>query len=378
MKRLLVTFGIVGAVLAWGMVAPGTAFAAQENGLEIGGALRVNYAYLNFDDHSESKEGDLTFELFRIDANHSYESLLLSAQYRWYGYMDVVHHAWIGYEFADTLQAQLGVTQVPFGLLPYASHNWWFGLPFYVGLEDDYDMGLKLIASKSPWEVQLAFFKNGEWGSASKTERYSIDIVRALEEENEEANQLNARLAYRIEGGKLAGSEIGVSGQVGELYNATTDECGSHWAAAAHLNGKCGPFGLMLEAARYEYDPENPPGVDDTTVVMGGYADAYRVAAKGNAYQVNLSYELPVQWGPVSMLTFYNDYGILDKDEQSFQDSQSDTIGCMLSAGDLYVLIDVIMGKNMVWLGGGDDPMASGEDDAEWHTRFNVNFGYYF
>jgi len=380
MKRLLVTFAMLGALLTWVLAASETEPAAQENGLEIGGALRVNYAYLDSSSQNRSKEGDLTFEVFRIDVNHSHESLLMSAQYRWYGYMDVIHHGWIGCDLGDILQAELGVTQVPFGLLPYASHNWWFGVPFYVGLEDDYDMGLKLIANKSPWEAQLAFFKNEEWGSALTTERYSIDVVRSLEleAENEEVNQLNARLAYKAKEGKLAGTKIGVSGQAGELYNTITDRCGSHWAAAVHVNGKCGPFGLMLEAARYEYSPANPPGIDHRTVVMGGYADAYRVAAKGNVYQANVSYEKPVQWGPVSSLTFYNDYSILDKDEQSFEDSRLNTAGCMISAGDLYVLIDAITGKNMVWLGGSEDPMASGEEDAKWHTRFNVNFGYYF
>ena len=118
-------------------------------------------------------------------------------------------------------------------------------------------------------------------------ERYSYDVVIVDEQDfpdlgnqnNEETNQFNVRIAYAIDHGDFGKTELGVSGQWGQLYNDITDDNGDHWAAAVHLSGFYGPFNLMLEAARYEYDPENPPGTSNDTIVMGAFADAFPVAA---------------------------------------------------------------------------------------------------
>ena len=56
----------------------------------------------------------------------------------------VLHDAWIGARISE-YQLQAGVTKVPFGILPYASHNWFFQLGYYVGLEDDCDLGVKYL-----------------------------------------------------------------------------------------------------------------------------------------------------------------------------------------------------------------------------------------
>jgi hypothetical protein len=348
--------------------------------ISVGGALRVNYGYAEWKEQQKDRGGDFNFDIFRLDFNGQYNDLLISAQYRWYSYMDVIHHGWVGYNFTDKLQGQLGVTQVPFGLLPYASHNFWFGVPYYIGLEDDYDMGAKLLYNDGPLNLQFAFFKNEEWGSSSKAARYSFDVIDdgGLASSNSEDNQFNLRAAYTLDHGDLGATEIGFSGEWGMLYNSITEEHGDHWAAAVHLNGNYGPWNLMLEAARYEYDPENPDGVSDDSILMGGFEDSYMVASEGNLYIANLSYDVPVTWGPVTNLTFYDDYSILDKDSGGGDDSHINTLGCLISANPIYTYVDFIMGRNMVWLGSdATEPLAGGEDD-DWHMLFNVNIGYYF
>jgi len=362
---------------------PEEAVELEEPQIDIGGALRFNYALRSFDEDSKARGGDLEFDIFRIDVDGRYKDLLISAQYRWYSFMDVIHHGWVGYEFTDQWQLQAGVTQVPFGLLPFASHNFWFGVPYYIGLEDDYDMGVKAVYLSEPWDLQLAFFKNGEWGNPSKLERYSYDVVKDSanfpNQENEETNQLNGRLAYTFDHGGLGSTELGLSGQYGQLFNSTTDDTGDHWAAAAHLNGYYGPFNIMLEAARYAFNPENPTGVDDDQILMGAFAVAAPVAAEGTVYVANIAYDLPVEWGPISNLTFYNDYSILVKDEDDFNDSQINTLGCLVTAGPLFTYIDLILGKNAQFLGGGSEAFgAAGDSDDDWNARFNVNVGYYF
>lgn len=353
----------------------------EEKAVKISGALKLDYAYKDFDEKNKGRDGDLSIRYFRLGVDANINDILLSAQYRWYSYMDTIHHGWIGYEFSDSLQLQFGITRVPFGILPYASHGWWEGIPYYLGLEDDYDLGLKLLFEQGPHDLRLAFFKNEEWGSSTRLNRRAYDVVRDTanfpDQDNEEINQLNARYAYAINHGERAHTELGISGQWGQLYNRTTESCGHHWAAGLHLNGNYGPVNLMLEGIRYEYDPKNPLGVNDKTILMGGFEDAYLVAAKGYVYVANLAYSLPVQWGPVTELTFYDDYSILVKDE-GFHDSRINTLGCQISAKPVYVWLDFIMGNNAMYLGGPANSFAEGGDDENWNTRFNISVGYYF
>ena len=309
---------------------------------KIGGAISLNYFYKDFDDANKDKGGDMEFSSFRLGVHGSINDILISAQYRWYSYMHVIQNAWIGYNFTDNLQTQLGITRVPFGILPYASHNYWEGVPYYLGFEDDRDLGLKLLYKKSPWDLRVAFFKNAEWGSPSKTERYSYDVVKVGDQNNEEINQLNARLAYTFEHGKLGSTEAGLSGQFGQLYNSITESSGHHWAVAGHVNGYYGPFNLMLEAVRYQHNPKNPAGIDDKTVVMGGFDGSYEVAAEGTILVADLSYNVPVKWGPISKLTFYDDYSVLIKDEDNFNDSYINTLGCVISAEPVFIYLDKI------------------------------------
>ena len=351
---------------------------ADKLNFKVGGALRFNYRNTSYNESQKAKGGDATFDIFRLDVNGSYNNLLVSAQYRWYPYMDVIHHGWVGYNFSKDLQGQLGITQVPFGLLPYASHNWWFGVPYYLGLADDYDMGLKFKYTPGPLDLQLAFFKNGEWGDPGKLERYSFDLVTAGDQQNEETNTLNARLAYTFKPSAKTSIEVGLSGMFGQMYNGATDSFGTRWAVGPHVNAKFGPFGVQLEAIRYKYDPENPEGVSDDTVLLGAFAGSYPVASEATVLVGNLSYDIPVKWGPITGLQLYNDFSMSIKEESDWEDSYINTLGCMFSANPIYVYVDLVMGKNMVWLGGPGNALAEGDPDSEWNALFNINVGYYF
>ncbi|MCB2183586.1 MAG: hypothetical protein KQH63_16245 [Desulfobulbaceae bacterium] len=361
--------------------------------LDIGGAMRLNYMYKDWDHGTQERSGDFDLDTFRLNVDASYSDVLLSAEYRFYGdgangnNYNFLHHGWLGYNFSESIQGQLGVTRVPFGILPYASHNFFFQIPYYVGLEDDYDAGLKLIYDSKPWNVQLAFFKSSEYG-ANNSERYSYDVVNAdfngdgsNEYLNEESNQMNARLTYTFAHNEENSTEVGISAEAGQLYNSGTDKNGSRVAGAVHLNGTYDRWNLMLETLRYQYNQKNPPHLDDRFVAMGAYDFPYKVASAGNIYMAGLSYSLPVNWGPITSLTFYDDYSVLDKDERSYKNSQQNVLGMAVSAGPIYTYIDFAMGKNQPWLGPGwTNSLAQGDpaSDDGWHTRFNVNFGYYF
>lgn len=347
---------------------------APEKAFDIGGALRFNYVWKD-DAATETKRGDIGLDLFRINVDGQHNNILLSAEYRFYTYMSTIHHGWIGYDFGEAGQIQAGITQVPFGLLPYAAHNFWFGIPYYIGLADDYDTGVKYVRDTGPWNLQLAVFKNAELGNAADLKRYSYDPVTTGTARNEQSNTLNARLAYTFGQDTDCEHQLGGSAMWGQLYNRDTEDNGDYWAAALHSDSRCGRWNVQFEAGRYEYNPENPAGISDDSITFGAFAATHEVASSGNFGVFNLAYNLPVTWPGVDLLTCYNDFSMLDKDPDGFDNSYLNTTGCAIGSGPLFTYIDIIRGRNVIYLGNGS---LAGGGSNDWETRFNINVGYYW
>lgn len=363
--------------------------------LHVGGALRFNYFVKSWEGQEGNRDrlGDLAFDTFRLNVDASWNGLRLSGEYRFYPGYQMLHHGYVGYLFSDEVALDLGVTRVPFGILPYASHNWFFDLSYYVGLEDDYDLGLLASFPLGPLDAQLAFYKMDEGsytGGSIDSARYSYDIVMTNPDElgyaglteertDEETDQANLRVVLPLEHSPAASTELGLSGQVGRLYDNTTAEHGYHWAGAAHVNGTYGPINLMLEFAYYAIEPELPDGQDDRFVPMGAYDAPYKVASEGMLLLANLAYTVPVAWGPIQSLTFYNDFSALLKAESDFEDTLMNVTGVLIAAGPVYIYLDAAGGVNMPWLGPNyGAALAEGDPDAEWELRTNLNVGWYF
>src|SRR5574344_2042456 len=132
---------IIAATLSGGFTGNAMAENSTEKDsyLDVGGAIRFNYGWLDYG----STDG-IDLELLRADLKAGTGPVSFSAQYRWYDGFDAIHHAWLGWQFTPDTALKAGIQQVPFGLLPTASHSFWFGSGYYLGLEDDYDPGLVL------------------------------------------------------------------------------------------------------------------------------------------------------------------------------------------------------------------------------------------
>jgi hypothetical protein len=76
------------------------------------------------------------------------------------------------------------------------------------------------------------------------------------------------------------------------------------------------------------------------------YGGSYLVAAEGNTYTLGVQYTVPVKWGPVSSLQFYNDYGYLEKLNSDFNDTAMNVTGVLVSAGSVYTYFDIAAGKD--------------------------------
>lgn len=322
----------------------------------------------------------------------------LSFEYRFYPTFGThfIHHGYLGYSFSDNVYMKLGVTQVPFGITPFASHSWWFQGAYYVGLEDDYDMGISFdIHPAENLTVNLAYFRQAEpegprfggestYGNAGAG-RYSYDIVPdpAMGSSNRELNQFNARIAWNA----TEDWELGVSAQAGGIYNSVVDDSKTATAFAGHVVGNYGNFNLKAEFINYNYRAFGDDGQDLDVIQMGAYGDIYYggegytggVATQANIYMVGIAYTIPVDFGPVSSIQPYIDYTLIDKANQEFHNTEHMVPGFLVAAGPVYLYVDYAMGKNQPWLtsdfGKG---LGSGIEDAEWNKRFNINLGYYF
>lgn len=368
-------------------------FSQDKPQIDVGGALRFNYNVSSWKDAQQSRGGDFGYDVFRINAKAKYKGVKLNAEYRFYstGFGGgMLKQGWVAYDFDPKNEIQIGLTQVPFGITQYNSHNWFFNLGYYVGLEDDHDMGVKYSHNGDNWEFRLGFFKNAEelrFGNNSdiSDSRYSYDVSSIdldgdgdLDIRNKEINQFNGKFNYKF-GGENSQSKLGVSAQYGGLYNMDTEKTGNRYAVAAHYELNAGNLNLKAQAANYKFNPETPAGEPDNVVAMGAYGFPYLAAAEANMYTVAVAYSVPVEWGPISNLQFYNDFGMLDKAESSFENSFMNVTGVLVTAGQVYTYIDYAAGKDQPWLGPNwTNGLASGDPDAAWHARFNINIGYYF
>ena len=385
-------------LLILGLVSVLSLFAEDkdEDYVKIGGALRFNIYQKGWVENKTQPE--MTIDTWRLNVTARKKGVDLNFEYRFYPTFGThfMKQGWIGYGLRDDLYMKLGVQQVPFGITSYASHSWWFQAPYYVGLEDDYDMGIKFDYSGfENLDLTVAYYRQAEpegpiaggdvtWGQAGAG-RYSYDITPTAGKSIRELNQFNLRAAYHL-GDHL---ELGLSGQTGSNYNSVADEMSLSTAFAAHVVADVAGFNFKGEFVNYNYQAVDDNGNDLDIVSMGAYGSSYDVATNANMYVAGLAYTIPVKFGPISSVQAYVDYTYVDKLNDSFVDTQHLIPGMMITAGNIYTYIDYAMGKNQPWLtesfGTG---MGQGATDAsnalipmkdlEWQTRFNINIGYYF
>lgn len=381
----------------------------KKDGFKFGGAIRYNILTTNYESGLTKLDPKFTWDTWRLNIDGTLKGIDLSFEYRFYPTFGThfIHHGYFGYAFSDKVYMKLGVTQVPFGITKYASHSWWFQGPYYVGLEDDYDIGIKFdITSVNNLEINLAYFRQAEpegpkfggdvtFGNAGPG-RYSYDIIPgtgAYVDGNgdiittsaslRELNQFNARFVYNL----TEAWELGFSAQLGGIYNSVLDKAELSTAFSGHIEGNFGNFNLKAEYITYNYSAKADNGEDLDVVQMGAYGYEYfggddytgGVASEANMYVVGLAYTIPVEIGPISSIQPYIDYTMIDKTNKNFYDTQHLIPGFLISAGGVYTYVDYAMGKNQPWLtdsfGKG---LGSGVANPKWNRRLNINLGYYF
>lgn len=397
------------------------AFAQEDDYLNIGGALRYNVVSQHYggnefyDLDGVTTDNYATFDTWRLNVSARYSDVTLNFEYRFYPTFNThfIKQGWLGYDFSEDFGMELGVTQVPFGNLMYNSHSWWFMTGYYVGLEDDFNMGLKFSYDVGDrLNIMAAYFRQQEpagpsYGSASfggpAAGTYSYNVIPSGAGELSEAaadimelNQFNVRLGYEVR----PGLEVGVSGQLQGLYNMALDDTEYGHAFAAHADGSFGDWSAKAQFINYDYAAKDNAGNVMDRVQMGAYGDPYYgdgVAARANIISAGIGRGIDVDWGPISNVMPYVDYALMTKDGElevdgqmfDFEDSHMLVPGFLITAGNIWTYVDFAMGKNHPWLTsqfgsglGAGHVNEAGQpiptDDMDWNLRFNINVGYYF
>lgn len=338
--------------------------------ITLGGAVRVNYAWRDYDDDSD---GQLEFELFRGDVDISQGNWYLDAQYRWYPGFEAVHHAEVGYKLSETDTIGVGVIQVPFGIDSVASHSFWFGGTYYLGLEDDYDSGIRWRSANDESRWDLAYFTNSEYNDASRFGRYSFDIASTDDKANREDGQLNVRWQTALDNHWL-----GFSAQTGKFQNEDTQATGQHWAIAAHGDLKFNDWNIQIQALRYHHEEDDDLGTGDGRIALSGFDFPFEIAAEADVFTFNVSKTFEINNDFADSITCYNDATSMSptEDRANLSESIQNVTGCVIAKGGLYTYIDWIAGKNM-WFAGGPG-VGIREGDSDWQSRLNINIGWYF
>lgn len=380
----------------------------EEPSLHIGGAVRYNMILTSYESEIDANSSQFTFDTWRINVLYDNPGGIgLNFEYRFYPTFGThfIKQGWLDYQISEETEVQLGVTQVPFGNIQYNSHNWWFSLPYYVGLEDDHDMGIKFTKRTDNFQWDFAYFFQAEpegpsFGGESNfgvggSGRYSYDVVPGGTASLTERNQFNVRGAYQFDSGEFGGSL-----QYGQLYNTASDEFNGQFAAAVHADLNSGNFNIKPQFLYYSMDAVDDNGSDLSTAFMGAYGIPYEVSTEAWIATLGISYSYDVDWGPITNLNFYNDFSYMQNiigegtttratgDQITLDDNFQPTIqnitGFLVSAGPVFTYFDIAQGIDQPWLtdnfgvgvGPGHEDLGIG--DSEYNIRFNINIGFYF
>ncbi|WP_254926675.1 hypothetical protein [Janthinobacterium sp. PC23-8] len=395
------------SLCAAAMLASVTAYAEDaapspvQSPLSIGGAIRFNYVYKNW--QADHPHGFFGLDTARLDVNYDDGQWIGSAQYRYNDYpkgqgdynQHFLHHGWVGTRFADKSTVHVGLDKIPFGLQPFASNNFYESISFYTGFEDTYDLGVTYASKPGPMEWQLGFYPRdgGSYGGSSntarKSNRYSYNIVAdesaqgyGTGQKDSEHNTLVGRVAWHVGPGEK--QEVGLSALTGEIDNGA-NQTSRRNAFAVHYKGTFGPVGIMLEALRYNYNTRHTAsqtygGLDPNSFVMlGAFGYPYPVAAKGDIFIANVSYDIAGSIGPFTGFKIYNDFSMLKKRVGNYKDSLQNVTGMSFSAGKWYFYTDFMAGRHQPYMGPDFGGLAStpAKYDGVNH-RVNLQAGYYF
>ena len=335
------------------------------NGIALGGAVQFNYGWLDY-----GPSNGLDPELVRFDAKGRSGSAFFSLQYRWYDGFDAVHHAYAGWSIGEGSDLRIGVQQVPFGLLPYASQSFWFSSGYYLGIEDDYDLGVVWQRGDARHQWHAGVFASDEYGTGGRSGRYSFDVATTTAHPYRERERVNLRYQHlhEAEGGELVLDASLFSGRIEDRGHAGRH---GHHGAALHGQWIRDAWTVQAQWARYRYD------VPGDRVSLSAFLFPFDVAAEADVPSFNVAYAVP-HAGWFDGITCYNNLSTTQPvGGAGLRPSWQNVTGCSFAKDRMLTYVDWIAGRNM-WFAGGSGVGIDAPGSDRWRSRLNINVGFYF
>ena len=413
---------------------------------KVGGVGSFNYSFddTGYNKVSNSKKyGDWRFHTFQLELTGDVKGLDYKVDYAWFRSRllnmisvndpSTYNHfleTYVSHKFSNDVVGQIGNTKVPFGNMD--TFSFWHNIPFYAGLGENYQTGLKMIYSESPWNVQVQLGKNSlvnPNNASSYTPKLTTGYYNASSslvsnssatnsastnyaQNNEDSLQLVARVTHVHHFNDHDKVEVGLSGRTGQIYNKISNARGKQFAGAVHVNGYFDRWIVQLQYTPYRYSPEYRGGTDSAvtgadiindTIQLGKDGVLYAIPDKANIFAAGLGYKVPVSWGKVDEVTIYDDYSMLSG-KNTKKNTRLNIVGFKFNAGPLFITAEAISGKNMVGIGqdtlpnlvpnvyniGGNGrsvystvagvltETAVNDNVDHWKTKFNINIAIKF
>ena len=221
-------------------------------------------------------------------------------------------------------------------------------------------------------QLDIAYFSESEY-RADEYGRYSFDVAAVGDNRTKEDGQLNGRFQYSL----TPQHTIGLSGQLGEIKNTKTNVSGRHWAIGAHYDGHINQWNLQAQTIKYRYQNKAGLGTDNYRLNLSAFMFPFEIATEAWVTSLNAARTFEINNRAIDSITCYNNTTLTaPSDQAGLADSIQNVTGCLFVKGGLYTYVDWIAGKNM-WFAGGPG-VGINDGDTGWHSRLNINFGYFF
>lgn len=367
--------------------------AAINEYIQAGAAIRERYDYA-----PDKGINKFSLDTIKPYINFSTAHWSGSIAYRFYGhaypydytpgYGDISfpEWAWVGYRTDDDHRLQLGLNQVPFGILPYFSSSVNETLGYLMGIEDLYELGAKYQVRSGPWDIQAGLYGRPAWqgkGTSRAGRTYSMvpaapDASVAEGSGHKERNLLALRVTHQYQRFDWHG-EVGGSLMHSRLRNNDSGHDGQRNLAGAHLTATQGRWSLGALMAYQRLLPRSPG--DTRFVTFGGYDSSLNVASKGWFFSTDANYDLDLKLfgGRLHSPRLYSNYSGYLKNG-GYKTSQRLICGLAFRVGDYWrIQSEWLVGRHDPSVGAGNyaQALAFG-GDGQWHGQFLTNIGFYF
>ena len=155
-------------------------------------------------------------------------------------------------------------------------------------------------------------------------------------------------------------------------------DTGQHWAIALHFDGHFEDnWNIQAQYIQYQYDAKQSLDTEDHRIAFAAFESPFEIATEARVISLNLAKKFIIDNELADSITCYNDSSYIDAPSYAgLADSTQNVTGCLLAKGGLYTYVDWIAGKNM-WFAGGPG-IGIDEGPSKWHSRLNINVGWYF